>query len=269
MESTSNNALVEEDIRLGGITNLFGHLELDHAENGQGRFDCVWCTISALIDMSPFDMQLCLPEEERPVTHRGIEQDGMKHRGLSDDEIKRLLIAVDKNIIWASRMEITGNTTRKDLTTIKSEWDRDKSLYGMSLETAQAFAKEAGVKRIGLAYSTGPETGHCVVYQYAKDHSGEGWILVDWQADPKAGKIIELPAGARIYLSFAFQEKDEAQKDEPLCEKYWVIQRTENQKEVVRKMYEIRDRTIRERRERLRKAFTEEKRKKAYPDIFK
>ncbi|EXK83168.1 hypothetical protein FOQG_12519 [Fusarium oxysporum f. sp. raphani 54005] len=227
MESTSNNALVEEDIRLGGITNLFGHLELDHAENGQGRFDCVWCTISALIDMSPFDMQLCLPEEERPVTHRGIEQDGMKHRGLSDDEIKRLLIAVDKNIIWASRMEITGNTTRKDLTTIKSEWDRDKSLYG------------------------------------------EGWILVDWQADPKAGKIIELPAGARIYLSFAFQEKDEAQKDEPLCEKYWVIQRTENQKEVVRKMYEIRDRTIRERRERLRKAFTEEKRKKAYPDIFK
>ena len=99
MESTSNNALVEEDIRLGGITNLFGHLELDHAENGQGRFDCVWCTISALIDMSPFDMQLCLPEEERPVTHRGIEQDGMKHRGLSDDEIKRLLIAVDKNIM--------------------------------------------------------------------------------------------------------------------------------------------------------------------------
>ena len=88
-----------KEIDMANLINMFGGLELEAPQDGRGRFDCVWCTISALSGVPLIDLQLLLPSEKKPSTIRGIVWDDEQYTGLFPHQVERLLAALDKNVL--------------------------------------------------------------------------------------------------------------------------------------------------------------------------
>ena len=80
------------------LFSLFDHLSFELPKDGQGRFDCVWCTVAKLAGVSLLQLQFAMPEVNKPMTAR--KEDDLKHAtGTPNDQMELLLTTLGKNVV--------------------------------------------------------------------------------------------------------------------------------------------------------------------------